>query len=154
MQSSNLINQAKLTTNPSSKINYFKIEVYPDRFSHIKTTRLEYPVVNSSIPVFSTPSFAFNKFTNDENIENNKILNTATTTTTTPATSAKPPLKTRKCRPRNSLRYMTQPVTLIEIKETEEEPVTAPINNQSSNNTVETSQKNYRLKLSNSFDNE
>ena len=30
-------------------------------------------------------------------------------------------LSTRKCRPRNTARYMTQPITLIEIKELEED---------------------------------
>jgi hypothetical protein len=30
-------------------------------------------------------------------------------------------LATRKCRPRNTARYMTQPITLIEIKELEED---------------------------------
>ena len=40
-------------------------------------------------------------------------------------------LSTRKCRPRNTARYMTQPITLIEIQEIEED---ATYNNSHSNN--------------------
>lgn len=69
-----------------SRLNFLKIEMYPDRFSHIKTTRLEYPnqECKTNVP------------------EAKKKIN-------------------RRYRDRNSARYMTQPVTLIEIKEIEEE---------------------------------
>lgn len=69
-----------------SRINFLKIEMYPDSFSHIKTTRLEYPGQDSKTNV----------------PEAKKKVN-------------------RRYRDRNSARYMTQPVTLIEIKEIEEE---------------------------------
>lgn len=69
-----------------SRINFLKIEMYPDRFSHIKTTRLEYPNQESKTNV----------------PEARKKVN-------------------RRYKERNSARYMTQPVTLIEIKEIEEE---------------------------------
>ncbi|RNA30873.1 hypothetical protein BpHYR1_001246 [Brachionus plicatilis] len=69
-----------------SRLNFLKIETYPDRFSHIKTTRLEYPSQECRANVSETK----------------KKIN-------------------RRYRDRNSARYMTQPVTLIEIKEIEED---------------------------------
>ena len=55
---------------------------------------------------------------------------TSCNTTLSNGTEAKPQLNsrsnklaTRKCRPRNTQRYMTQPITLIEIKEIEEDAI-------------------------------
>ena len=90
----------------------FKVEVYPDLYSHIKSTRLEYP--SDIIDHKKDDDISIiNKITNNNNNNNlnlNNLINNK-----------------KQRRLRNPSRYVTQPITLIEIKELEEE------NNQHSN---------------------
>ena len=65
------------------KMLLLRSEMFPDRYSHITTTVLEYPEKKTEIKAEKE--------------------------------------KKRRPRSRNNVRYMTQPVTLIEIKEIEEE---------------------------------
>ncbi|CAF0723890.1 unnamed protein product [Brachionus calyciflorus] len=87
----------------SSRMNFLKIDMYPDRFSHIKTTRLEYPT-----PLLSSQETKAN------------LVNSNTTSPNLSQNETKKKIN-RRYRDRNSARYMTQPVTLIEIKEIEED---------------------------------
>ena len=88
----------------------FKVEVYPDLYSHIKSTRLEYP--SDIIDHKKDDDISIiNKITNNNNLNLNNLINNK-----------------KQRRLRNPSRYVTQPITLIEIKELEEEN-----NNQHSN---------------------
>jgi hypothetical protein len=78
-----------------------KFEMFPDRFSHMKSTRLEYPEIRNQL-------------------ENSPDLSSLSSTTTINNTSSKQLRQKRKLQ-RYSARYLTQPVTLIEIKESEED---------------------------------
>ncbi len=84
----------------------FKVEVYPDLYSHIKSTRLEYPKSQLATRNDDISSIlGSSKFTNNN--------------TTSHQSSNSSNKKQRRLR--NPSRYVTQPITLIEIKELEEE---------------------------------
>jgi hypothetical protein len=90
----------------SMRLNLLKVDMYPDPYRHITTTILEYP-----------ESKANNKRSEDKEA---KLKNE----------------KAKRMNRRNNLRYMTQPVTLIEIKEIEEDAVFNTNNNNNNNNTL------------------
>ena len=81
-----------------------KAEMYPDRFSHITLTRLEYPETADNL---SDSNASDDTNAASASFVNNNCMNKGKAT--------------RKPKPRNKLRYMTQPITLIEIKESEEQ---------------------------------
>lgn len=76
-----------------------KFEMFPDRFSHMKSTRLEYPEIRKQIE--------------------NSLSSVSSATTNNNASSNQ--LRQKRKLQRYSARYLTQPVTLIEIKESEED---------------------------------
>ena len=100
----------------------FKLEMYPDLNSHLNTPRLEYP--NSS----SGTNIADLTESNTKlNSNNNHVL-----------ASNKNKNDKRNRRLKNPGRYVTQPITLIEIKELEDEDEK---NTQTSNYTKNTNRK-------------
>lgn len=102
-------------------LNVLKTEIYPDPYSHITTKILEYP----RLEIDKENNEAE---TNTSNIVNNNANNNE---------SGKNKSKNRRIRSRKSLRYMTQPVTLLEIRETDEDSVS-----NSNNATVTVSNNN------------
>lgn len=81
-----------------------KFEMFPDRFSHMKSTRLEYPEIRNQIE--------------------NSLSSVSSTSTSTIDNSLSNQLRQKRKLQRYSARYLTQPVTLIEIKESEEDFLT------------------------------
>ena len=77
------------------KFNLIKSEMYPDPYSHITVTCLEYPETKRDDKAITST-------------EKQKELSKAQS-------------RAKRYSRRNNIRYMTQPVTLIEIKETEED---------------------------------
>lgn len=123
------------------RLNLLKIDMYPDRYSHMKTIRLEYPddsiTTNTSTNTNHTNNNVLNQNTSS-NLNTKPNSNGPITSTTTTTTKSN-----RKPKQRNKLRYMTQPIRLIEIKETEEDL-----------NEINTPTFNDRLKSSTSFEND
>lgn len=100
----------------SMRLNLLKVDMYPDPYRHITTTILEYPET---------------KLNNNKRAEDKetKLKNE----------------KAKRMNRRNNLRYMTQPVTLIEIKEIEEDSLfntAAAVANQNINSNTNVSNTN------------
>ena len=108
----NYLNAAEMDTS-SMRLNLLKVDMYPDPYRHITTTILEYPESKTNN----------NKRAEDKET---KLKNE----------------KAKRMNRRNNLRYMTQPVTLIEIKEIEEESVFNTNNNSNINTTTTTNNNN------------
>jgi hypothetical protein len=97
------------------KMNFnFKVEVYPDLNSHIKTKRLEYPESLKSNTNSNNKLFDL--------VEASQAIESADSKNFKSLNSLKNSKRNR--RQNNPLRYVTQPITLIEIKELEEETTT------------------------------
>jgi hypothetical protein len=84
-----------------SRLILSKFEMFPDRFSHMKSTRLEYPEIRNQIE--------------------NSLSSASSTTTSSINNTSSNQLRQKRKLQRYSARYLTQPVTLIEIKESEED---------------------------------
>jgi hypothetical protein len=82
-------------------LNVLKTEIYPDS-SFITVKVLEYP---------------------QRDKENELLNNSGTTPNINEDTNKSKSYKNRKTRSRKSLRYMTQPITLLEIRETDEDNI-------------------------------
>lgn len=94
---SNNYNYLSEDTN-TMRMNFLKVDMYPDPYRHITTTILEYPETKTKL--------IETKIVDDKET---RLKNE----------------KAKRMSRRNNLRYMTQPVTLIEIKEIEEDAVVA-----------------------------
>lgn len=90
------------------KFNLIKSEMYPDPYSHMTVTCLEYPEKKCDDKAVSST-------------EKQKELSKAQS-------------RAKRFSRRNNIRYMTQPVTLIEIKETEEDGFSAQNSSHSKSN--------------------
>lgn len=86
------------------KMNFLKVDMYPDPYRHITTTILEYPESKTIKPTDQDK---------EARLKNEKA---------------------KRMSRRNNLRYMTQPVTLIEIKEIEEDAAALNTNTNVNNN--------------------
>lgn len=121
--------------NKKSNTNHFATSISTSRYSHMKTTRLEYPEVIESNTirkaVFNSPT-AFESWPKQSTIELQQqtpsvnsptsVSNTTNSTTTNMLSEQdvnKQIRTNRKAKRRNNMRYMTQPVRLIEIEEEE-----------------------------------
>ena len=114
----------------SIKTNNFKTEAYPvrypDRYYLLPSTRIILkPTLSGSsneCPETSS-SLQFNQTKRVEDLLATPIVlpSTMAENKTPQLNTRSNKLATRKCRPRNTARYMTQPITLIEIKELEED---------------------------------
>lgn len=128
------------------RMNFLKIDMYPDRYSHMKSTRLEYPefksasstLVEPSTPTTTTTAtvHSSSSYHHPQQHSSTPLSPVAPSPPTSPTTTANTttntlqqlsqqdtnkPKSTRKPKKRNNIRYMTQPVRLIEIQEQLEE---------------------------------
>ena len=95
-----------------------KAEMYPDRFSHITLTRMEYPEPSVDASPSASSLLSSSSSSSAADASSSQFVNSSNKLASA-AAAARP--NTRKPKPRNKLRYMTQPITLIEIKESEEQ---------------------------------
>jgi hypothetical protein len=98
------------------RMNLLKIDMYPDRYSHMKTIRMEYPD-----EVATTTTTVAVAATSPLTPASPPVMVSATTTSPNVLSANNKPKSNRKTKQRNKLRYMTQPIRLIEIQETEED---------------------------------
>ena len=99
----NNFNKNVLNESKHNKFNLINTEIYPDPYSHMTVTCLEYPEAETkkkAIEASSSPQ--------QKEMQSRAKLSAAK----------------KRLNRRNNVRYMTQPVTLIEIKETEEDSLT------------------------------
>lgn len=111
--------------------NYSEYPVIQKRDLKVESYPIRYNCTSSRILKIPIPLNHVNESKDNGCSSNEKIL--VDTATSTNVNSSEPPkvqlnsrsnkLATRKCRPRNTARYMTQPITLIEIKELEEDAI-------------------------------
>lgn len=108
----NSINNINSNLLVDHKFNLIKSEMYPDPYSHMTVTCLEYPESKD------------NKAMNSNSTEKQKELSKAQS-------------RAKRFSRRNNIRYMTQPVTLIEIKEMEEDSLALNSTHSKSNHSKE-----------------
>lgn len=99
----NSFNKNILNDSKHNKFNLINTEIYPDPYSHMTVTCLEYPEAET-------------KKKSTEPCQQKEISRAKLSAA-------------KRLNRRNNVRYMTQPVTLIEIKETEEDSATSFPNN-------------------------
>ena len=102
----------------SPRFNSFRGEIYPEHLANFKLSRFEYRENDYEIKnrINSNDNSCMNTYQQPQPQQQQQQQQQYETNTNKPRGTS-----SRKPKPRNKMRYMTQPITLIEIKETEED---------------------------------